>query len=260
MNESPSPLPDVPPPALEDSAPSAVQAESLGPHGDCEPEVTGSKIEAMLESVRVPEPDVAETKEALTDMSPAIAAGPTEGQPEEEAPIVQEEEAHASTAAADDITAEAETQEEVIKPIAVAAEEHPQETEEHHPEVEEPAQVEQEEPEEETEEEEAARRKRIAERLAKAGGVNPLGGPLYAVPHPPVSPPLSREVPASVERRQSLRKDSHGSVASVHPSSPPPVPTSPRPEVPRRQGSVHSTHSQASVEHPSRRASQDGKS
>ena len=260
VNESPSPLPDVPPAAPEVSAPSAVQASSIGPHGDREPEVTGSQVEAMLENVHVSETHVAEeTEELLRAASPAVAISPTEEQPKEVAPIVLEEGAHGSAGPADDITTDAETQEDVVEPVAVARDHHG-EQEEYRPEVDEPTHVEQEEAQEETEEEEAARRKRIAERLAKAGGVNPLGGSLYAVPHPPVSPPPSHEAPVSVERRQSLRKDSHGSVASEHPSSPPPVPTSPRPEAPRRQGSVHSIQSQASVEHPSRRASQDGKS
>lgn len=250
MNESPSPLPDVPPAAPEISVPSAMQDDHIGPHGDREPEVTGSKVEAILDSLHVHDTDAAEeTKEALTDTE--IAADPTAEHPEEAAPVVQEDEVHANPVPADDTVTEAGTKEEVVEPTTAA-------TDEHHPEVEEPMQIEQEEPEEETEEEEAARRKRIAERLAKAGGVNPLGRPLYAAPHSPVSPPLSHEIPASVGRRQSLRKDSHGSVASDHLSSPP-VPTSPRPV--RRQGSMHSVHSQASVvEHPTRRASQDGKS
>ncbi|KAF9816349.1 hypothetical protein IEO21_04102 [Rhodonia placenta] len=139
------------------------------------------------------------------------------------------------------------------------------------------------EPEQPEEEDEEARRKRIAERLAKAGGINPLSGlPLHAPTSPPTSPPLP-----SVDRRQSLRKDSHGSVdrarspeatlasalrrgstdsvgsqlassdQAVDPPRPlPPVPTSSRPDVLGRKGSVASV--QSNRELPSRRASQDG--
>lgn len=250
--ESPSPLPDVSPTAPEVQIPSAVQVDSIGPHGDREPEVAGSRVEAMLENLHIHDPEVAEeTEEASADTSPEVTAGPTTEHSEEEALAVQEDEVHTSPVAAHDTATAAEVQEEAVERTTVA-------TDEHHPEVEEPMQVEQaeEKTKEETEEEEAARRKRIAERLAKAGGVNPLGGAVYGGPHSPVSP---NHDPVSVERRQSLRKDSHGSVASEHPGSPLGT-TFPVPEVPRRQGSLHSIHSQASVEHPTRRASQDGKS
>jgi len=252
VNESPSPLPDAPTPAPEVSAPSVVQAEALGLHGDYEPEVTASQVEAMLESVNVPNVELAEeTKEALADAPPPVAAGPLETDQAPGAPV-HEEEADPRAAHLEVATAgEAETHTEVTEPTVVEAEEeHPVEAEEHgHLEG----------AEEETEEEEAARRKRIAERLAKAGGVNPLSGPIPTMESPPASPPSAHSIPASAERRQSLRKDSHGSVASAKSTSSPPVPTSPKPEVPRRQGSMHSVHSQASVDHPTRRMSQDGK-
>ncbi|KZT67308.1 hypothetical protein DAEQUDRAFT_729355 [Daedalea quercina L-15889] len=260
VHESPTPLPNAPSTAPEISVPSAVEAESIGPHGDREPELTGSKVEAILENVNALDMEVAEeTKEALTDDTPPVATGPLEAEHTPEATFtVQEDEVHVNPVPwerpTDVVTTEAEIHESVAEPAAISAEEHLEE-------VEVPGTAEQEEPEEpeeetEEEEEEAARRKRIAERLAKAGGVNPLSGPIRAV-SPPVSPPLGHSIPVPVERRQSLRKDSHGSVTSEKPSSPRTVPASPRPEVPRRQGSMHSVHSQASADHPTRRASQD---
>ncbi|KAH9841703.1 uncharacterized protein C8Q71DRAFT_344536 [Rhodofomes roseus] len=263
VHESPSPLPGAPPAAPEVAAPSIVQAESLGPHGDREPEVAGSQMDALIESVHAADTELAEeTKKALADVTPPLVAGPIEIEEPEAEPPAHEDKAQVIAAPGEAVEdavedaaaaeAEAEAHEEVAEPT-IQAEEHHQQPEEHHLSEQEIAQ------QEIAQQEKAARRKRIAERLAKAGGVNPLSGPAPPMASPPVSPPLGHSIPASAERRQSLRKDSHGSIGSEKPSSPPLVPTSPKPEVPRRQGSMHSVRSQVSLEHSTRRMSQDGK-
>lgn len=148
-----------------------------------------------------------------------------------------------------------------------------------------------EEPEEE--EDEVARRKRIAERLAKMGGVNPFASPRPPVRKPtfPVSPtspsgstdlaparkgsidavqsepspaspppiPVRRESTDSavLGRRTSLRRGSTDSTSSQPLRSPPLLPTSPKPTLPTRKDSVGSIGSGSGIA-PPRRASQDG--
>lgn len=109
-----------------------------------------------------------------------------------------------------------------------------------------------EQPAEELEDEETARRKRVAEKLAKMGGINPLSIPVQPKPSadetqfpPPVSP-LSKRASLSmqsatslspVQRAQSLRKSSVDSTLALQES----------PSLPQRKPTVDETPTSAPV-------------
>jgi hypothetical protein len=128
--------------------------------------------------------------------------------------------------------------------------------------------------EDEGEGEEAARRKRVAEKLAKMGGVNPFAPPPQRKPSvtledvrpsPPISPnreraSLSRESfvsPPPQARRDSLRKSSLDSPSTALEGST--TQTSSIPSPPSRKHSVESPVIQVLPDSSSGRKSQDGK-
>lgn len=126
-----------------------------------------------------------------------------------------------------------------------------------------------EEPEENEEAEEAARRKRVAEKLAKMGGVNPLAPPQRKpsgsaddIPtSPTVSPTLAKraslshdDVSSPPPRRQSTRKSSGDSIPATQDSA------SQTRETPARKSSVEPVFSsEAATDSVSKRNSEDGK-
>ncbi|KAH9949793.1 hypothetical protein B0H21DRAFT_726006 [Amylocystis lapponica] len=245
LEESPSPLPT---PALESAAVELPVEPAAQPS-----EVVVEHVEVVPQDANIVETGLAQS---LTEESPATGIHPDVT--ESETLVVEHPEAASVIA-----DTEEQTKEHIVEgtldeetPVPVAAE-----------------QVEV----ADEEEDGIARRKRIAERLAKSGGINPLSG------HPlPSSPP-----PVNVERRQSYRRDSRdsevlspsspaevpmrrGSTESTRarlqptspggaeaPSTPPVLPTSPKPESLGRKGSLGSVRSGGGVEPPTRKMSQD---
>lgn len=78
----------------------------------------------------------------------------------------------------------------------------------------------------ETEEDETARRARVAERLAKSGGVNPFAPASQRKPSLPIESQAEQSAPETPQRTTSIRKSSTDSVSSSF--SPPPARRSPQ--------------------------------
>ncbi|KZT09197.1 uncharacterized protein LAESUDRAFT_722922, partial [Laetiporus sulphureus 93-53] len=278
LEGSPSSTPGIP--AVPESATSA---EAVSPHGGRESALHESQRERLSESVEAP---VTANEEETTTTSPRVPAEPSEAPSAEEAlaHIAGGEEELSSRIAAEPVDAPAHTPSDEAEILSVAAEvpvpiaevEEVTASEEQAEVVAAPKPLAQ--PEED--EDEASRRKRIAERLAKMGGVNPLAStPIHA----PVSPAFDPAESATIERRQSLRRDSYdvaptssqspahdkpavlrreSTDSQVHhatdaPKSPPMQQTSPKLNALGRKGSVGSVRSSTSIEPPARRASQD---
>ncbi|OBZ69031.1 hypothetical protein A0H81_11239 [Grifola frondosa] len=264
VHESPSP---IPPTASDTStadheAADTVEAtEEFGAHGDLQPEIRDTQAPAPIETVEVTDVVVDQehfTKERLTEHTAEPVETPdhevieTPSSPAEEERRQGPEIEHTEHVLEADEHARPEYN--AITGVLPAAEQVTYAAPEQ---------------EEEQEEDEASRRKRIAERLAKMGGFNPLSGPpppprrdSAEVLESPISPPSLRsggqqEHSASppVEKPAVLRKGSTDSATSRH--SLPLLPTSPKPELPTRKGSVGSVRSNISLESPVRRSSQD---
>lgn len=239
-HESPSSLPAKEDASIAEKPEESAAAESAPeavPQGDREPKVTESQVEKVVEDV-----DASQTakEEEPATVSETAAPGLRDiDEPESE--FTSADLAAQAQAAPEELTSEESSHEPPHKEESVA------ETiaEKDEPQTEEPSA----EPEitaEPEEEEEAARRKRIAERLAKSGGLNPFAGGQ--------PPPILRRDSADSARSPPppARRDSQQE-SGVR--SPPPLPTSPRPEVPERKASVGSVQSGRDV--PSRKSSLD---
>ncbi|CCL98530.1 uncharacterized protein FIBRA_00529 [Fibroporia radiculosa] len=259
INESPMPIPGV-------SIGAASEAGPVELLGDREPEMRESRMEVLLESLHIADagpPDA--TRECLAAEEAQHAIQPVEPSVAEEIvgePLASEHRLHSET---DSVHSALQPLENLVEPTAHHQEGSASSRDEAHVAASDSAFQE--------EEDDDARRKRIAERLAKAGGVNPLSGrPLRA----PTSP-----IDAAPGRHQSLRRDSRDSTASFKhsesedavavrrrstdsvasrsqvPPSPPTLPTSQKPEILGRKGSIGSVKSNVSIEPPVRRMSQD---
>ncbi|KAL6308247.1 hypothetical protein BKA93DRAFT_764065 [Sparassis latifolia] len=243
IHESPSPIPGTTPEiaSAESSEGTSVEVKDLEPHGNRQPEITHSQV-ALVEA------EIAKAEEKHE----APVETPKVHQAIEEVPQpIAESTAKVYHPEPVEVEERLEVAEAEVPEVAAATEEAP-------------VQAAAEESAEETEEDVVARRKRITERLAKSGGVTPLGGasPLAA---PPIvtaqrHESLSRKSTDSdvVSPRSPIRRASTDSTKShIHPASrvvaePPTVS-----ESLGRKGSVGSVHSNVEPEAPVKRLSQD---
>ncbi|KAI0927093.1 hypothetical protein AcW1_007558 [Taiwanofungus camphoratus] len=246
VNESPSSVPGLSTetPTLDSEAAFVASTNEVHePHGDREPELRGSQVEALLENVDVTDitptrkgevqelldqqliPNVAQPMRAPGEADKVVEV--PQSTPEVDVGDLKMEHAdptpHRSTGDVDEPSAT-----EPSIPTVTPTDETGLPPPSGQPIGE----------EEEEDEDDTIRRKRIAERLAKTGGMNPLSGPPPPSP-PPSSPPKSM----TVERRHSLPKDEQHSDASPKSTTlerPPPV----------QRGSIGSVDSQFQLTSP----------